>query len=69
LHSTIAQEVFEAKQAVGGVSQVESLNVGWGVGNPVFKILCIYVEMGTTQALAGAVGRFRRILVGRPIKV
>jgi hypothetical protein len=69
LYSTIAQEVFEAKQAVGGISQVESLNVGWGVGNPVFKILCIYVEMGTRQALTGAVGRIGRVPVGRPIEV
>jgi hypothetical protein len=69
LHSTIAQEIFEAKQAVGGISQVESRNVGWGVRNPVFKILCIYVEMGTRQALARAVGRIGRVPVGRPIEV
>jgi len=60
---------LEAKQAVGGISQVESLNVGWGVGNPVFKILCIYMEMGTEQALAGAVGRIWRVPVGWAIEV
>jgi hypothetical protein len=69
LYSTIAQEVFEAKQAVGGISQAESLDVGWGVGNPVFKVLGIYVEMGTRQALAGAVERIGRVPVGRPIEV